>query len=277
MLPPRKLLQFYLLHFLSEALHASIRGLKKSQRATAWKTDAFPAESHGCQCCLKNRTQRLLPSLLFQDFHLGLTTEGFFQEQEPCSQSLSYLATFRVCLCCSQRGLTWDRGISLLLTRVPCLERLLPCVCLTEMTLSEKKKKKKLLNSLFSNSLPAPEASPRFRGQGAAGGGRGAPGPPPPPRTGAALVSGFSRRQQVAASGRARCVPGAGGWGAVPVSGPRQACGGGGWGRRRRVRSGWRVGRGCLLVVGLLESDWLLGIPCLIGGVTSSSSSPSVS
>lgn len=151
------------------------------------------------------------------------------------------------------------------------------CLPYRDDTKRKKKKKKKLLNSLFSNSLPAPEASPRFRGQGAAGGGRGAPGPPPPPRTGAALVSGFSRRQQVAASGRARCVPGAGGWGAVPVSGPRQACGGGGWGRRRRVRSGWRVGRGCLLVVGLLESDWLLGIPCLIGGVTSSSSSPSVS
>lgn len=277
MLPPRKLLQFYLLHFLSEALHASIRGLKKSQRATAWKTDAFPAESHGCQCCLKNRTQRLLPSLLFQDFHLGLTTEGFFQEQEPCSQSLSYLATFRVCLCCSQRGLTWDRGISLLLTRVPCLERLLPCVCLTEMTLSKKKKKKKLLNSLFSNSLPAPEASPRFRGQGAAGGGGGAPGPPPPPpHRGCAcfgLLPPAAGRGLGASPVCARCWRvgrGAGVW--SPAGG-----GGGGWGRRRRVRSGWRVGRGCLLVVGLLESDWLLGIPCLIGGVTSSSSSPSVS
>lgn len=185
MLPPRKLLQFYLLHFLSEALHASIRGLKKSQRATAWKTDAFPAESHGCQCCLKNRTQRLLPSLLFQDFHLGLTTEGFFQEQEPCSQSLSYLATFRVCLCCSQRGLTWDRGISLLLTRVPCLERLLPCVCLTEMTLSEKKKKKKAAKFLvlqFPSSPGGIAPLPRARGRRGWEGVHRDPPPPPPHR-----------------------------------------------------------------------------------------------
>lgn len=188
MLPPRKLLQFYLLHFLSEALHASIRGLKKSQRATAWKTDAFPAESHGCQCCLKNRTQRLLPSLLFQDFHLGLTTEGFFQEQEPCSQSLSYLATFRVCLCCSQRGLTWDRGISLLLTRVPCLERLLPCVCLTEMTLSEKKKKKKAAKFLVLQFPSSPGGiAPLPRARGRRGWGGGAPGPPPPPAPGLRL------------------------------------------------------------------------------------------
>lgn len=85
MLPSQKLARLYLLHFLSERLRACIWlyvwDLKESRRTTAWKTDVSSVRSHGCNVLPGEQIPRVLPSLLFQDFHLGLTTEGIFRNK----------------------------------------------------------------------------------------------------------------------------------------------------------------------------------------------------